>query len=65
MHGPEGAHLVSNRGDGAVRILIVSNKAVPAVAVYPDSGKIGIFGAGEDSAMFRQGDAVDYWDEEA
>ncbi|MGZ4301950.1 MAG: cupin domain-containing protein [Gaiellaceae bacterium] len=62
--GPDGAHLVSNRSDGAVRVLILSNKANPAVAVYPDSDKIGIFGAGGDGALFRRGAAVDYWEGE-
>lgn len=62
--GPDGAHLVSNRSDRAVRVLILSNKARPAIAVYPDSDKIGVWGIGEDSAMFRSGSAVSYWDGE-
>ncbi len=40
--GPEGAHLVANATDDVVRVMILSNKASPAVAVYPDSDKIGI-----------------------
>ena len=63
--GPDGAHLVANRSGEPVRVVILSNKARPAVAVYPDSGKIGLWGAGEDSAMFRSRDAVGYWDGEA
>jgi uncharacterized cupin superfamily protein len=62
--GPEGAHLVENRSGAAVRLVILSNKADPAIAVYPDSDKIGIFGAGEDGAMFRRRGAVDYWEGE-
>ncbi len=63
--GPEGAHLVANRSDAAVRLVILSNKIRPAIAVYPDSDKIGIFGAGEDGALFRRGSAVGYWDGES
>ena len=62
--GPAGAHLVANRSDDVVRVLILSNKAQPAVAVYPDSNKIGIWTDGGDSALFRRGTAVDYWDGE-
>ena len=62
--GPAGAHLVANRSDDVVRVVILSNKARPAVAVYPDSDKIGIWTDGGDSALFRRGTAVDYWDGE-
>jgi hypothetical protein len=35
------------------------------VAVYPDSSKVGVWsGDGEVSALFRSGDAVDYFDGE-
>jgi uncharacterized cupin superfamily protein len=63
--GPEGAHLVSNRSDAVARVLILSTKSNPAVAVYPDSDKIGIWTDGGDSALFRRGTKVDYWDGEA
>jgi uncharacterized cupin superfamily protein len=62
--GPTGAHLISNGSDGVVRVLILSNKARPAIAVYPDSDKIGIWVDGEDSALFRRSTQVDYWDGE-
>lgn len=62
--GPAGAHLLSNVSDSAVRVLILSNKARPAVAVYPDSDKVGIWTDAEDSALFRRGTKVDYWDGE-
>lgn len=45
--GPDGAHRMSNRGDVPLRMLILSAARAPAVSVYPDSDKIGIW-AGED-----------------
>ncbi len=43
-----------------------SSARVPAVAVYPDSGKIGLWpGNLEDTVMLRRADGdVDYWDGE-
>lgn len=64
--GPAGAHQVSNRSDAPARVLILSTKGKPAVAVYPDSGKLGVWtGNEDDDALFRRGDAVDYWEGEA
>ena len=65
--GPEGAHQVRNDSGEPVRILIASTKSVPDAAVYPDSGKIGIW-TGNDAdppRLFRIDSAVDYWDGEA
>lgn len=64
-----GAHAVENDGDGPLRYLLVSTMRDPDVAVYPDSGKIGVFvgGAPGDrearsrTAYYREDDAVDYW----
>lgn len=64
--GPEGAHQVRNDTDGPVRVLILSTKSQPDAAVYPDSGKMGVW-SGNDAdpgRLFRIGDAVDYWDGE-
>jgi uncharacterized cupin superfamily protein len=58
LEGPDGAHKVTNRSDAAVRILMVSTKTEPSVAVYPDSGKLGVWPPGK---LFRLEDAVDYW----
>ncbi len=58
LEGPEGAHKVTNRFDAPVRILMLSTKATTSVAVYPDSGKVGVWPPGK---LFRLGDAVDYW----
>lgn len=60
--GPEGAHKVFNRRSEVARIVIFSTKLEPAVAVYPDSAKIGVWPPGK---LFRLGDAVDYWDGES
>ena len=60
--GPEGAHKVTNRTDRPVRVVMLSTKSPAAVAVYPDSGKVGVWPLGE---QFRLDGAVDYWDGEA
>jgi uncharacterized cupin superfamily protein len=63
--GPEGAHAVTNKTDEPTRIVILSTKASPAVAVYPDSDKIGVFTRdGADDVMVRRESGVDYWDRE-
>jgi uncharacterized cupin superfamily protein len=66
--GPDGAHKVTNRTDETVRVLMISTKSEPAVAVYPDSDKIGVWpepGGGPDKIMVRRGDGnVDYYDGE-
>ena len=59
--GEAGAHKVTNRTDQPVRVAMVSNKAEPAVALYPDSDKIGVW---PQNKLFRVGDAVDYWEGE-
>jgi len=59
--GPEGAHKTTNRRPETARIAIFSTKTDPAIAVYPDSDKIGIFPPGK---LFRLSDAVDYWEGE-
>jgi hypothetical protein len=43
-----------------------SSSREPAVAVYPDSDKIGVWpGTAEDKVMLRRRDGqVDYWDGE-
>jgi uncharacterized cupin superfamily protein len=60
-HGEGGAHKVTNRTDERVRVAMLSNKGEPAVAVYPDSDKIGVSPQNE---LFRLSDAVGYWDGE-
>ena len=63
--GPDGAHAVENRSAEPARVLILSTKGFPNGAVYPDSGKWGIWYSEDEFALFRRGDAVDYWEGEA
>ena len=64
--GPDGAHQVRNDTDASVRVLIFSTKGVPAVPVYPDSGKIGISTGSQADPLryFRIDSSVDYCDGE-
>ncbi len=64
--GPEGAHKVTNRGETTARLLMFSSAREPAVAVYPDSDKIGVWpGNDRDNAMLRRADGhADYYDGE-
>ena len=64
--GPEGAHQLRNETDAPVRVLLVSNFALPRAAVQVDSGKLMIrWGTGDGERLwFRRDDAVDYWDGE-
>jgi uncharacterized cupin superfamily protein len=57
--GPAGAHKVMNRGESTARILMFSSSRVPAVSVYPDSDKIGVWPGGEgDDLIFKRSTAV-------
>jgi uncharacterized cupin superfamily protein len=63
--GPEGAHKLTNRGDGTVRLLMLSTKHEPSVAVYPDSDKIGLWPEdASDEIIVRRESGVEYWDGE-
>ncbi|MEA2318666.1 MAG: hypothetical protein QOD44_2855 [Solirubrobacteraceae bacterium] len=63
--GPAGAHKLTNRGEETVRMLLVSTRNMPAIAVYPDSDKIGVFTEDRsDNIMVRREAGVDYWDRE-
>jgi uncharacterized cupin superfamily protein len=64
--GPAGAHKVSNRSEQAAKVLMFSSAREPAVAVYPDSDKIGVWpGNDEDRVVLKRGDGhVDYYDGE-
>jgi uncharacterized cupin superfamily protein len=60
--GPDGAHKVSNATDADVRVLMWSNVAPVAAAVYPDSDKILIApGDPRDRIMVERSSDVDYW----
>ena len=67
--GPNGAHKVMNRSESPARTLMFSSSRSPAVVVYPDSDKIGVFPGDEaDELIFKRGTAVawaegeDGWD---
>ena len=56
----------TNAGETAARVMMFSSAHEPAVAVYPDSDKIGVWpGNPDDHVILRRGDGgVDYWDGE-
>jgi uncharacterized cupin superfamily protein len=63
--GPAGAHQIVNRSDSPARTLMFSSSRVPAVSVYPDSDKIGVWPGNEaDDLVFRRGTAVPWSDGE-
>jgi uncharacterized cupin superfamily protein len=69
--GERGAHQLMNRTDEPVRVVVVSEMVAPEIAVYPDSGKVGVrehapgSGKGGLRENFKSADAVDYWDGES
>jgi uncharacterized cupin superfamily protein len=59
--GPAGAHKVMNRSDAPARTLMFSRARLPAVSVYPDSDKLGVWPGNEaDALIFRRDTAVPY-----
>jgi uncharacterized cupin superfamily protein len=64
--GPAGAHKTTNKSGETVRLLMFSSAREPAVAVYPDSDKIGVWPGNEsDKVMLHRADGqVDYYDGE-
>lgn len=66
--GEEGAHRVVNDAETVLRYLAVSTMREPDVTVYPDSGKIGVFGGAPPggreertvSGYYDREDDVDY-----
>jgi uncharacterized cupin superfamily protein len=63
--GPTGAHKIMNRSEARARTLMFSSSRVPAVSVYPDSNKIGVWPGNEtDDLVFRRETAVPWSDGE-
>jgi uncharacterized cupin superfamily protein len=64
--GPDGAHKLVNRGASTARTMLFSANRTPAVTVYPDSDKIGVWSdAGDaDGQIFKRATAVPYSDGE-
>ena len=60
--GPDGAHKVTNPANATdtSRVLMISTLNEPAVAVYPDSDKVGVF-AGDYRLLVKRDSGVDYW----
>jgi uncharacterized cupin superfamily protein len=63
--GPDGAHVVRNDTDQPVRLLMLSSgrDSDVEVCVYPDRGKIGIFGAAVRKIL-REDAEIDYFEGE-
>jgi uncharacterized cupin superfamily protein len=60
--GPDGAHAVMNRSDAPARALLFSRASLPAVSVYPDSNKIGVWTGNEaDDDLFFTRDTAVSW----
>ncbi|HEX4519506.1 MAG TPA: cupin domain-containing protein [Gaiellaceae bacterium] len=60
--GPEGAHKITNQAAERVLVAMLSTKQATAVAVYPDSDKVGVWsGDGDVKLLFFRSAAVDYW----
>jgi uncharacterized cupin superfamily protein len=63
--GPEGAHKVTNRTTDTARVLMFSTRTDPAVSVYPDSDKIGVWtGNKDDHVIVPRSAHVEYYDGE-
>lgn len=63
--GPDGAHGIYNRTGETVRILMWSTVITPAVTVYPDSDKVGVWtGNKADDLLARRSAKVGYYDGE-
>jgi uncharacterized cupin superfamily protein len=60
--GPEGAHEVRNDTAETARVLMFSNVEHPAVTVYPDSDKVGVWtGNKADDVIVRRSSSVGYF----
>jgi uncharacterized cupin superfamily protein len=60
--GPEGAHAVRNETETTARVLMFSTVKTPAVTVYPDSDKVGVWtGNKADDLMTTKSSKVGYY----
>ncbi len=65
--GPAGAHAAWNGTDERVRVVMLSTKRTPAVAVYPDSDKIAVWRLEDgdaDAIIVKRSASADYWEGE-
>jgi uncharacterized cupin superfamily protein len=61
--GPAGAHAVRNDSAAVARFAMLSVDAPSGAAIYPDSGKLFVYGPGFRHRG-RLGDEVEYWEGE-
>ncbi len=60
--GPAGAHKLTAAGTETARFLFLSTDNEPAVAVYPDSDKLGVWpGDSRDNLIVERSSDVDYY----
>jgi uncharacterized cupin superfamily protein len=59
--GPETAHQIINDSNAELAYLSISTMLPAEVCEYPDSKKVGAFGAGGLRHMTRAEDKLDYW----
>jgi uncharacterized cupin superfamily protein len=60
--GPAGAHKIMNRGDSPARTMLLSTGHGPAVSVYPDSNKVGVWpGAFDQNGLIFVRDSAVPW----
>ena len=65
--GPDGAHKITNATDTIVRVLMFSTVKHPAVTIYPDADKIGVWTGGDrsdDIMVRRESGGVGYYEGE-
>jgi uncharacterized cupin superfamily protein len=63
--GPQGAHGLRNETEETVRVLMYSTVEHPAITVYPDSDKVGVWtGNKADDMVLPRASKVDYYDGE-
>jgi len=64
--GPAGAHKVTNHGDEPTRVMIISTYSRPAIAVFPDSDKVGVWTNEEEGGpvIVERSSGVGYWHRE-
>jgi uncharacterized cupin superfamily protein len=63
--GPDGAHKVMCLGGETARVMMISTKQRPGIAVYPDSDKVGIWPGDERDVLMMRRDELPYYDGES
>ena len=63
--GPAGAHGLRNETAETVRVMMYSTVEHPAISVYPDSDKVGVWtGNKDDDGLFVRSTKVEYYEGE-